>query len=79
MAPNAARARKIARRAKEEADAAAASIHLVPSSDTVLNEAARAAEAATEQEWVDRARMAGMETLCVSCNTTDPDAFSARM
>ena len=79
MAPNAARARKIARRLKEQEEAAEAAIHTVPSSSAALQHAEEADLEAEDREVAERAQLAGLDCFCVTCHTTDPDAFSTRM
>ena len=79
MAPNAARARKAARRAQEEAAAAALAIHTIPTSAEVLARKERAELEAEEKEMAAHARDVDNLAMCVSCHTVDPDRFSQRM
>ena len=79
MAPNAARARKAARRAQEEAAAAALAIHTIPTSAEALAKKERAELQAEEKELAAYARDVDNMAMCVSCNTVDPDRFSQRM
>ena len=79
MAPNAARARKAARRAQEEDAAAALAIHTVPTSAEALAKKEQAELQAEEKELAATARDVDFMAMCVSCNTVDPDRFSQRM
>ena len=79
MAPNAARARKAARRAQEEAAAAAARIHSIPTSAEALAMTEKAERDAEDGELAAYARDVDNMAMCVSCSTVEPGRFSQRM
>ena len=89
MAPSAARARKAARRAQEEAAAAEMALHTTPSAGAALEQAELSEVAAAKDE--ERAEhqaeegkkgpreRADLTAYCMACGSTDAGAFSARM
>ena len=78
MAPSGKRARRAKQRAAEEAAAQAAAVHSIPSSAAALALADAADADAEEHERIEVAKV-NLTAYCVSCHTTDPDAFSQRM